>query len=133
MLSQRVKTVFVFFGVALFLAFFPIYEFSQRVPTLGEILAMSAGVLIGLGVSLYMNQLWDPVVLRPTRPDTTDPNVWWLRHAQVISVLLGVGLSAISRLALGQELTSIIAVGVFMAGITLFLNFVFLLLWYWPR
>ena len=132
MVSQRLKSALGFLGVALFLAFFPIYEFSQRVPTLGEIVAMMAGLLIGLGVSFYLNQLWDPVELRPTRPDTTDPNTWWLRHAQVISVLLGVGLSAISRLVLGQELTSIVALGVGVAGITFLLSSVFRLLWYWP-
>ncbi|NJO82095.1 MAG: hypothetical protein HC828_04360 [Blastochloris sp.] len=133
MFSQRLKSALGFLGVALFFASFPIYEYSQRSPTPGEIVSMGGGVLIGLGLSLYFNQLWNPVTLSPTRPDTTDPNVWWLRHAQVISVLLGVGLSAVSRLVLGQELTSIIAVGMFMAGITLLLNFVFRLLWYWPR
>ncbi|NOK62793.1 MAG: hypothetical protein GFH27_549305n215 [Chloroflexi bacterium AL-W] len=133
MLSQRVKTLLGFLGVALFFASFPLYEYSQRAPTPGEIVSIGGGVLIGLGLSLYFNQLWNPVTLSPTRPDTTDPNVWWLRHAQVISVLLGVGLSAVSRLVLGQELTSIVAVGALMICIMFFLNFAFRLLWYWPR
>ena len=133
MVSQRLKNVLVSLGMVLFLVLFPVYEYVQRSPTSGEVLAMIAGVLIGLGVSLYLNQLWDPVALRPTRPDTTDPNTWWLRHAQVISVLLGVGLSAVSRLVLGQELTSIVAVGALMICIMFFLNFAFRLLWYWPR
>ncbi|NJO82094.1 MAG: hypothetical protein HC828_04355 [Blastochloris sp.] len=132
MFSQRFKNVLVSLGMALFLALFPVYEYVQRVPTPGEILSMGAGILIGLGVSLYLNQLWDPVELRPTKPDTTDPNTWWLRHAQVSSVLLGVGLSAISRLVLGQELTSIVALGVSIACITFLLSSVFRLLWHWP-
>ncbi|NOK62794.1 MAG: hypothetical protein GFH27_549305n216 [Chloroflexi bacterium AL-W] len=133
MFGQRLKSLLLSVSIFLFFAFFSFYDYSQNAPTTGEIVSISAGLILGIGLSLYFNQFWDPVELRPTKPDTTDPNTGWLRNAQVISVLLGITLSAISRIILGQAITSIIAVGLGSVGVVFFLSFTLRLLWYWPR
>ena len=133
MILQRVKIIFLSIVMAFFFASFPLYEYSQRPFTMGELVSLSAGLFVGLGIALYLNQLWDPVELRPTKPDTTDPNTWWLRNAQALSILLGAVLSAIARILLEQSIINIIAAGIAGTGIMFFLNFAFRLLWYWPR
>ena len=132
MIMLRLRSIFLFTILFLCLIIFQILDYIYYPFMLGDWVVLGAGILIGIGLSLYVNRLWDPVKLRPTKLDTGDPNVGWLRYAHTIAIVGGVTLSAFSRLFLGPTISAMISVGIFGILMTVVLNFLVRLLWYWP-
>jgi hypothetical protein len=83
-------------------------------------------------ICVYLNSLWDPIQIKPLRPDP--PHLpWWVRHAFLITVVLAGTIGAISRLLFGETWTRILSLSGVGIIATIMVYFILRLWWYRAR
>jgi hypothetical protein len=131
--SQRLRSITIF-SLLLALVLFTILSelIYYRTPTQQDLYGLGGGIILGSLICAYLNRRWDPIDIKPLRPDPMH-TPWWIRYALPIATFLAATISPIAILLFGEQRTTMLAMGAGGTMVTCFIYFIARLWWHRPR